>query len=461
MNQISPEDQARVDAIETALLARWPENRIAPTLERIQALVDALGSPQLSYPTIHIGGTNGKTTTSRMVDSLLFSMGLRTGRFTSPHLETYRERIAINGEPIEPKELIFAYNDIAAYFDFIDSKFDNPVSFFEAVTALAFAAFAEHPIDIGIIEVGMGGEWDATNVVQADVSVITPIGLDHMEYLGDTLVEIASTKAGIIKEGGFAVLSQQEPEVAVELLRKAAEVGADVAREGLEYSVLSRAVAIGGQLVTIQGLKGVYDEIFIPLHGKHQASNAAAALVAVEVFFGENDLDIDAVREGFAQVKSPGRCEVFHRDPTIILDAAHNPHGSIALVETIESEFTFDEIIGVVGVMGDKDARGILVNIEKFMDSIIVTKNSSHRALDVSDLEALAIEIFGPDRVYSSPHLDAALEKALQDSVRPLSDESLGIVVTGSVVTVGEARTYIKSKFAGKAEKAERKVGDK
>jgi dihydrofolate synthase/folylpolyglutamate synthase len=455
MNQISPEDQARVDAIETALLARWPENRIAPTLERIQALVDALGSPQLSYPTIHIGGTNGKTTTSRMIDSLLFSMGLRTGRFTSPHLETYRERIAINGEPIEPKELIFAYNDIAAYFDFIDSKFDNPVSFFEAVTALAFAAFAEHPIDIGIIEVGMGGEWDATNVVQADVSVITPIGLDHMEYLGNTLVEIATTKAGIIKEGGFAVLSQQEPEVAVELLRKAAEVGADVAREGLEYSVLSRAVAIGGQLVTIQGLKDVYDEIFIPLHGKHQASNAAAALVAVEVFFGENDLDIDAVREGFAQAKSPGRCEVIHRDPTIILDAAHNPHGSIALVETIESEFTFDEIVGVVGVMGDKDARGILVNFEKFMDSIIVTKNSSHRAMDVSDIEALAIEIFGADRVYSAPHLEAALEKALQDSVRPLSDESLGIVVTGSVVTVGEARTYIKSKFAPK------KVGDK
>lgn len=450
MNQISAEDQARVDAIESALLARWPENRIAPTLERIQALVDALGSPQLSYPTIHIGGTNGKTTTSRMVDSLLFSMGLRTGRFTSPHLETYRERIAINGEPIEPKELIFAYNDIAAYFDFIDSKFDNPVSFFEAVTALAFAAFAEHPIDIGIIEVGMGGEWDATNVVQADVSIITPVGLDHMEYLGNTLTEIAATKAGIIKEGGFAVLSQQEPEVAVELLRKAAEVGADVAREGLEYSVLSRAVAVGGQLVTIQGLKGVYDEIFIPLHGKHQASNAAAALVAVEVFFGENELDIDAVREGFAHVKSPGRCEVIQRDPTIILDAAHNPHGSIALVETIEAEFTFDEIIGVVGVMGDKDARGILTNFEKFMDSIIVTKNSSHRAMNISDLQVLAVEIFGADRVSSAPDLEAALAKAIKDSLRPLSDTSLGIVVTGSVVTVGEARTYINSKFAQK-----------
>jgi dihydrofolate synthase/folylpolyglutamate synthase len=450
MKNISIEDQERVDAIEVALLARWPENRIAPTLERIQALVDALGSPQLSYPTIHIGGTNGKTTTSRMIDSLLFAMGLRTGRFTSPHLETYRERIAINGEPIDPKELIFAYNDIAAYFDFIDSKFDNPISFFEAVTALAFAAFAEHPIDIGVIEVGMGGEWDATNVVNADVSVITPIGLDHMEYLGNTLVEIASTKAGIIKEGGFAVLSQQEPEVAVELLRKAAEVGADVAREGLEYSVISRAVAVGGQLVTIQGLKGVYDEIFIPLHGKHQASNAAAALVAVEVFFGENDLDIDAVREGFAQVKSPGRCEVIHRDPTIILDAAHNPHGSIALVETIESEFTFDEIIGIVGVMGDKDARGILVNFEKFMDSIIVTKNSSHPAMEVSDLENLAIEIFGADRVFSAHDLEAAIEKAIKDSVRPLSDETLGIVITGSVVTVGEARTYVNNKFAEK-----------
>ena len=455
MKKTSVEDQARVDAIEAALLARWPENRIAPTLERIQALVDALGSPQLSYPTIHIGGTNGKTTTSRMVDSLLFSMGLRTGRFTSPHLETYRERIAINGEPIDPKDLIFSYNDIAAYFDFIDSKFDNPVSFFEAVTALAFAAFAEYPIDIGIIEVGMGGEWDATNVVKADVSVITPIGLDHMEYLGNSLVEIASTKAGIIKEGGFAVLSQQEPEVAVELLRKAAEVGADVAREGLEYSVISRAVAVGGQLVTIQGLKGVYDEIFIPLHGKHQASNAAAALVAVEVFFGENDLDIDAVREGFAQVKSPGRCEVIHRDPTIILDAAHNPHGSIALVETIESEFTFDEIIGVVGVMGDKDARGILLNFEKFMDSIIVTKNSSHRAMEVSDLELLAIEIFGADRVYSSPDLESAIEKAVKDSVRPLSDETLGIVITGSVVTVGEARTFVNNKFAQKEQQEE------
>jgi len=451
INEISAEDQARVDAIEVALLARWPENRIAPTLERISALVDALGSPQLSYPTIHIGGTNGKTTTSRMVDSLLFAMGLRTGRFTSPHLESYRERIAINGQPIEPKDLIFSYNDIAAYFDFIDSKFDNPISFFEAMTALAFAAFAEYPIDIGIIEVGLGGEWDATNVVKADVSVITPIGFDHMEYLGNTLLEIASTKAGIIKEGGFAVLAAQESEVAVELLRKAAEVGADVAREGIEYLVLSRTVAVGGQLVTIQGIKGVYEDIFIPLHGKHQASNAAAALVAVEVFFGENELDLEAVRDGFAAVTSPGRCEVVHRDPTIVLDAAHNPHGSVALLETLSSEFTFDEVIGVVGVMGDKDARGILGNFEKFMDTIIVTKNSSYRAMEVADLEILAIEIFGADRVFTAETLDQAIKKALKDSVRPLSEETLGIVITGSVVTVGEARGYLAKKFKKKA----------
>ena len=235
MNNISPDDQARIDAIEKALLARWPETRIAPTLERISALVDILGSPQLSYPTIHVGGTNGKTTTSRMIDSLLFEMGLRTGRFTSPHLESYLERISINGQPIDAKALIFSFNDISPYLDLMDSKFDHPISFFEAMTALAFAAFAEHPIDVGVIEVGMGGQWDATNVVDADVSVITPIGLDHMEYLGSTITEIAATKAGIIKEQGFIVLAQQTPEAAVELLRRAAEVGADVAREGLEY----------------------------------------------------------------------------------------------------------------------------------------------------------------------------------------------------------------------------------
>ena len=445
---ISPDDQERVDAIEQALLARWPETRIAPSTERIAALVDILGSPQLTYPTIHVGGTNGKTTTSRMIDSLLFAHGLRTGRFTSPHLETYRERIAINGEPIDPKDLIFAYNDIAAYLELMDTKFEHPISFFEAVTALAFVAFAEHPVDVGVIEVGMGGEWDATNVIDADVSVIMPIGFDHMEYLGNTLHEIAATKAGIIKEGGFIVLAQQEPEAAKELIRKAAEVGADIAREGIEYSVTSRAVAVGGQLITIQGMHDTYDEIFLPLHGKHQASNAASALVAVEAFFGDQPLDIEAVRAGFAAVTSPGRCEVIHRDPTVILDAAHNPHGAKALSETLKSEFNFDEIVAVVGVFADKDATGILQELEPIVDHVIVTQSTSSRAMSSTELEKIASSIFGSDRVFEISDLHTALDRAVTDAIRPLSDDSVGIIVTGSVVTVGESKTYLRKKFA-------------
>ena len=448
MNAITPDDQERIDAIEQALLKRWPETRIAPTLERISALVDILGSPQLTYPTIHVGGTNGKTTTSRMIDSLLFEMGLRTGRFTSPHLESYRERISINGEPIDPKALIFSYNDIAAYLDFMDSKFDSPISFFEAMTALAFAAFAEHPIDVGVIEVGMGGEWDATNVVDADVSVIMPIDLDHTEYLGSTLAAIATTKAGIIKEGGFVVLAQQKPEAAVELLKKAALVGADIAREGIEYEIESRALAVGGQLLTIRTPKDRYEDIFLPLHGKHQASNAAAALVAVEAFFGEQELDYEAVLAGFNNVTSPGRCEVLHRDPTIIIDAAHNPHGAKALTETIQNEFTFDEVIGVFAAMADKDVEGALVELEKVLDSIIVTTNSSSRSMSVADVEVIASRIFGADRTFSAESLEAAIDKAIKDSVRPLSEDTLGILITGSVVTVGEARTLIRRRYS-------------
>lgn len=445
---MSADDQARVEAIEKALLARWPETKISPTLERISGLVDILGSPQLTYPTIHVGGTNGKTTTSRMIDSLLFEMGLRTGRFTSPHLESFLERIAINGASISQNEIIFAFNDISPYLDLMDSKFPQPISFFEAMTALAFVAFAEHPVDIAVIEVGMGGAWDSTNVIDADVSVIMPIGLDHTEYLGNSLKEIAQTKAGIIKEGGFIVMAEQEPDAAIELLKRAADVGADIAREGVEYSLASRAVAVGGQLISIHGINEKFEDIFLPLHGKHQASNAASALAAVEGFFGDQALDHDAVMAGFANVKSPGRCEVIHRDPTIILDAAHNPHGARALAQTLESEFTFDDIIGVVGIFGDKDARGILSELEKVFNSVIVTASSSPRALPVDELEKIAIEIFGTDRVYKNVRLEDAVKRATSEAIRPLSDDSVGIVITGSVVTVGEARTLVRSIYS-------------
>jgi dihydrofolate synthase/folylpolyglutamate synthase len=275
-----------------------------------------------------------------------------------------------------------------------------------------------------------------------------PIDLDHTEYLGTTIAEIAQTKAGIIKEGGFIVMAEQKPEAAVELLKKAALVGADIAREGLEYEVQSRALAVGGQLLTIRTPKDTYEDIFLPLHGKHQASNAAAALVAVEAFFGDQELDYEAVIAGFANVKSPGRCEVLHRDPTIILDAAHNPHGARAITETIQNEFTFDEVIGIFAAMGDKDVLGALTELEKVMDSVIVTTNTSHRAMKLADLEATAVKVFGADRVFSADSLEGAIEKAIKDSIRPLSEDTIGILITGSVVTVGEARTLVRRRFA-------------
>ena len=441
---ISQEDKERLVAIENALLARWPETRIQPSLDRISLLCDALGSPQLSYPTIHIGGTNGKTSTTRFIDSLLYAHGLRTGRFTSPHLEDFRERISINGEMIDAQELIFNYNDIAAYFDFVDSKMPNPISFFEAVTGLAMAAFAEHPVDVGIFEVGMGGQWDATNVIQPKVAVITPIGMDHMEYLGNTIGEIAQTKAGILKADSFAVLTNQEPEVAKILLARAAEIGIDVAREGIEYEVMSRQMAVGGQLLTIRGTKDVYSDLFLPLHGKHQAANAAAALVAAEAFFGDQHLDLEAVRAGFAAATSPGRFEIVRREPTVILDAAHNPHGAKTLANTLQEEFTFGRVIAVVGVFADKDAAGIFNEIKDVVDGVIVTQSSSPRALPANELAKVARAFIDLDRIFIEPDLRTAIEKAIADANHPMEEESVGVLITGSVITVGEARAILK-----------------
>lgn len=441
---ITAEDRERLDAIERALLARWPETRIQPSLDRISLLCDALGSPQLSYPTIHIAGTNGKTSTTRFIDSLLFASGLRTGRFTSPHLEDIRERICINGDLIDAQELIFNFNDIAAYFDFVDEKLPNPISFFEAITALAMAAFAEHPVDVGIFEVGMGGTWDATNIIQPAVTVITPIGMDHMEYLGNTIEEIASNKAGILKEGAFAVLSSQVPEAAKVLLARAAELNLDIAREGIEFEVLSRKVAVGGQLLTIRGIRDVYTDIFLPLHGRHQASNAASALVASEAFFGDQVLDQDAVRSGFAAATSPGRFEIVRRDPTVILDAAHNPHGARTLANTLQEEFTFGRVIAVVGVFADKDARGIFEEIKEVVDGVIVTQSSSPRALPTEELAKIAREVLGVDRVFVEPNLRNAIERAIADANHPMEEESVGVLITGSVITVGEARGILK-----------------
>ena len=442
----SQDDLQRLDAIEKALLNRWPETRIAPTLDRIAALTDALGSPQLSYPTIHIAGTNGKTTTTRLIDSLCFELGMRTGRFTSPHLESFLERVSINQEPISPEGMIATYNDIALYLEMIDSRMPNKLSFFESMCALAFVAFAEFPVDVGIFECGMGGEWDSTNVVNAAVSVITPIGFDHMEYLGDTLEKIALTKSGIIKPNSFAVLARQEPEVAQVLMHKCAEVDATPLREGVEYSVKNRALAVGGQLVSISGIYGEYEDLFLPLHGAHQAANAATALAAVEAFAGETKLDESVVREAFANATSPGRCEVIMRNPTVIIDAAHNPHGAQSLRRTIKEEFDFESIIGVIAPMGDKDVDGIFEELEDVVSQVIVSRNTSHRAADLDELQARAKSVFGANSVVAIESLSDAIRSAIDQAKleNAVNDLNSAVLISGSVVTAGEARAIIR-----------------
>ncbi len=435
----------RMHEVENELLARWPETRIDPSLDRIAALADILGSPQLSYPTIHIAGTNGKTTTTRLIDSLLFELGLRTGRFTSPHLQSILERVAINGSPISEGLFIKAYEDIYPYLGMIDEKMPHPISFFEAITALSFVAFAEYPVDVGIFECGMGGEWDSTNVIESKVSVVTPIGFDHMEYLGDTLEKIAQTKSGIIKENTFAVLAKQEREAAQVLIDRCLDTNSTPIREGVEYEVLKRSVAVGGQLISIRGVYGIYEDLFLPIHGRHQASNAATALATVEVFVGEHALNNELVRSAFAGATSPGRFEVVHRNPTVIIDAAHNPHGAKSLKETINSEFNFDLVIGLVAAMGDKDISGLLEELEPVMSKIIVTRNSSKRSATLDEIDTLARKIFGSDRVIAIESLVEAINQGLslaKDTIA-IQDKSCALLITGSVVTAGEARTFL------------------
>ena len=441
----SPEDLEVIKIIEAALLKRWPESKIEPSLDRISALVDALGAPQLSYPTVHIGGTNGKTSTSRMVDALFSELDYRTGRFTSPHLESFLERISIKGEAIAPAELIATYNDIALYLDLIDSRSDIPISYFEALTAMAFVAFAEHPVDIGIIEVGMGGDWDATNIVQSAVSVLMPIGLDHMEYLGETIEEIARTKSGIIKPESHVVLAAQEPEVARILLEKVVEKSAIPYREGLEFALIKRDIAVGGQLISVRGVHSEYTDIYLPLHGAHQAANAAVAIATVEAFVGVA-LDEELVRAAFASVSSPGRLEILHRDPTVIIDAAHNPHGATALADTIRNEFDFESIFCVLGILGEKDVKGVLKALEPVVDRLIVTKSDSPRALPVAELFAEALMVFGNDRVFKEDDLNSAITYAMEQAtlINQVSDGVSAVVITGSVVTAGSAREILR-----------------
>ena len=432
---------------EDALLSRWPETRLEPSLDRILAFTELLGRPQDSYPVVHLTGTNGKTSTSRMIDTLLRTLNLRTGRFTSPHVEKMSERISIDGEPLSDEAFVATFNEIAPYLQVVDATQPHPMSFFESVVAMAYAAFADAPVDAAVVEVGMGGSWDATNVVDAKVAVVLPVAMDHAQYLGDTPAEIAREKAGIIKPGSTVVLAQQSAEVAAVLLERAAEVGATVAREGIEFGVVSRVPAVGGQHLSIQGLRAQYDDLFLPLYGAHQAQNAAVALAAVEAFLGEGALSDEVVREAFAQATSPGRLEVVRRSPTVVLDAAHNPHGAAASAAALQDSFAFEPLIGVIGVMGDKDVEGMLAAFEPHLAHLICTQNSQPRSMAAADLGRLAVGVFGEDRVTVEPSLADAIDRAAALAEAGAAfGESIGaggVLVTGSVVTVGEARALL------------------
>jgi dihydrofolate synthase/folylpolyglutamate synthase len=494
---------------EGEILARRPEHAIEPTLERMAALVSVLGDPQRSYPVIHITGTNGKTSTARMAESLLRARGLRTGLFTSPHLSSIRERIVVDGQPVSAEAFVSAYDELAPYLALVDGQQATQLSFFEVLTGMAFAIFADVPVDVAVIEVGLGGTWDATNIADGAVAVVTPVSLDHTAYLGGTVEEIATDKAGIIKPGAVAVLAQQPLPAAEALLRRAVSVGASVVREGLEFGVLSRDLAVGGQRLDLRGLRGDYTDILLPLFGAYQASNAAVALAAVEAFAAgtplagqtseqeadradetagwpssedgseasapadermaelddgtpavpsarpaaDDDPDAPAgalgqelVREGFAQVTSPGRMEVVRRSPVVILDAAHNPAGMEAAMEALTEAFTFAAIIGVLAVSEDKDVAGILDQMEPVISELVVTRNSSDRSMDPDKLEELAASVFGAERVHVARRLDDALEAAVGLADEASGEEGLavtGVLVTGSVVTAGDARLLL------------------
>jgi dihydrofolate synthase/folylpolyglutamate synthase len=467
MTAPTPDEIAALLQVEHLLDQRWPETKLEPSTARIAALMELLGSPQRSYPSIHIAGTNGKTSVARMVDALLTAFSRRTGRTTSPHLQSAVERISIDGKPISPAKYVETYREIEPFVHLVDQQSEAgggpAMSKFEVVTGMAFAAFADAPIDVAIVEVGLGGRWDATNIVDAPVAVITPIGVDHTDYLGDTIAEIAGEKAGIIIKQAdelvpsgadlstVAVIARQVPEAMEVLLAEAVRADAAVAREDSEFAVLAKQTAVGGQLLELQGLGGVYSEVFLPLHGEHQAHNAAVALAAVEAFFGagaQRQLDIDTVRAGFASVTSPGRLERLRSAPTVFIDAAHNPAGAVALAQALGDEFDFRFLVGVVSVMADKDVDGILAALEPVLDQVVVTHNGSPRALEVEALAIRAEERFGQERVIAAPTLPDAIETATA-LVEEAGNEGeglggfggVGMVITGSVVTAGAART--------------------
>lgn len=425
------------------LLRRWPENRIAPSLARIRALTDLLGSPQATAPVIHITGTNGKGSTAIIIDALLRSQGLRTGRYSSPHLVDVTERICIDGHPIAPEVFDATWQQIRPYVELVDERRldDVPMTFFEVVTGLAFAAFADAPVDVMILEVGMAGTWDATNVADADVAVITPIDLDHTDILGDTVAEIALEKAGIIKPGCQVVLAGQQPAAARVLLERCTEVGALPLREGIDFGVIDRTLAVGGQVLRLTTASGPVGDLHLPLHGVHMAQNAAVAVAAVEALGGGRGLSPEVIQEGFDAVIAPGRTELVRHSPAVVIDSAHNPHAVTATQAAIAESFAFAPQIVVLGMLRGKDAPGVVLALDEETSMFVVTRPDSPRAVEAGDLGDVVAGIVGDDRVVVVPDVVDAIDRAAQ-----LADEAgpgAGVLVVGSVVLAGEVRALL------------------
>ena len=432
-------------ALVAHLTARWPEHRIGRSLNRIQALMDLLGSPQDATPVIQVAGTNGKGSTCIMIDALLRAVGLRTGRFASPHLSDARERICLDGEPISRERFRQVWEEIEPFVQLVDQQQHDGIdmTFFEVIAGMAYAAFADAPVDVAVVEVGLGGGWDATSVVTPEVAVVTPIGADHTHILGETLSEIASEKAGIIKPGATAVLAGQDPAAIQPLLARAVEVGAVVRAEGPDFALLERRPAVGGQVIRIQGLGGPVGELFLPLHGAHMAHNAALAVAAVESFLGGQGLSPEVIEEGLAEVKAPARLELVRTSPAVVIDTAHNPQAARATVDACREAYAFTSTIGVVAMMADKDQATVLETFAELMDQVVITEaRGTPRALPTAELAALAEEIWSAGAVHQAPTMADALELAtlLADAAGP----GAGVLVAGSLIAAGQARDLLK-----------------
>lgn len=431
--------QRDADAVYAELLARIGEKNPQPRLEATRRVTELLGDPQRAYPIIHITGTNGKTSTSRIAESLLRAHDLRTGLMTSPHLVRVNERIMIDGEPISNEALVANWRDISPYLAMVDAELeaagDVALTYFEALTVLAFASFADAPVDVAVIEVGMGGEWDSTNVGDGQVAVFTPISLDHEARLGSTVAEIARTKSGIIKPAADVVIATQSAEALVELERAAELSEATVVREGSQFALLSNTLAVGGQVISVQGLAARYDDVFLPLFGDHQAHNAATAIAAVESFLGSGTHPItgDVMEQGLGGATSPGRLQIIANEPTVLVDAAHNPDGARSLAAALETYFDFSSIALVLGILDDKDLPAMLEVLAPLGERLFVTASSSDRAVPAHELAAAVAPYFtGADEVES-------LGDALAQARDWASDGSnRAVVVAGSITLVGD-----------------------